>query len=82
MYLYGLYKYVLVDPDMANTVLLKTVYANPKQLNDTSIVGKNKVILTFISNKSLNGTGFKVKAKLRMLNYLHQLYFICKSRGN
>ncbi|CAI6368736.1 unnamed protein product [Macrosiphum euphorbiae] len=54
-----------VDPDTANTILLKTVYANPKQINDTSIVGKNKVILTFISNKSLNGTGFKVKAKLK-----------------
>ncbi|XP_029345465.1 cubilin isoform X2 [Acyrthosiphon pisum] len=54
-----------VDPDTANTVLLKTLYANPKLIHDKSIVGKNKVILTFISNKSLNGTGFKVKAKLK-----------------
>ncbi|XP_029345463.1 cubilin isoform X3 [Acyrthosiphon pisum] len=54
-----------VDPDTANTILLKTVYASPKQINDKNIVGKNKVILTFISNKSLNGTGFKVEAKLQ-----------------
>lgn len=67
-----IHNYVLVDPDTANTILLKTVYANTKQIKDKSIVGKNKVILTFISNKSLNGTGFKVEAKLRMLNYLHQ----------
>lgn len=65
-------QYILVDPDTANTILLKKVYANNKQNNDKSIVGKNKVILTFISNKSLNGTGFKVEAKLRMLDYLHK----------
>jgi len=36
------------------------------QIHDKNIVGKNKVIITFISNKSLNGTGFKVQAKLSM----------------
>lgn len=50
---------------------LKTVYANTNRINDKNIVGKNKVVLNFISNKSLNGSGFKVEAKLSMLNYLY-----------
>ncbi|XP_022177373.1 cubilin-like [Myzus persicae] len=54
-----------VDPDTANKILLKKVYKNTNQIIDKNIVGKNKVIITFISNKSLNGTGFKVQAKLK-----------------
>uniref|UniRef100_A0A2H8TEF1 Cubilin n=1 Tax=Melanaphis sacchari TaxID=742174 RepID=A0A2H8TEF1_9HEMI len=54
-----------VDPDTAEKILLKKIYKNTYQMKDTKIVGKNKVILTFITNKSLNGTGFKVEAKLR-----------------
>ncbi|KAL5234243.1 hypothetical protein ACI65C_001653 [Semiaphis heraclei] len=54
-----------VDPDTANKILLKKVFKNTNQITDKKIIGKNKVILTFISNKSLNGTGFKVQAKLK-----------------
>jgi len=49
---------------------------------DKKIVGTNKVILTFISNKSLNGTGFKVKAKLSMLNNINRLFRIYLTKEN
>lgn len=45
-------------------------------MKNTKIVGKNKVILTFISNKSLNGSGFKVEAKLSMLSDMNHLYHL------
>lgn len=45
---------------------MKKVYKNINQITDKKVVGKNKVIITFISNKSLNGTGFQVQAKLSM----------------
>ncbi|KAF0762933.1 cubilin, partial [Aphis craccivora] len=54
-----------VDPDTAEKILLKKIFKNTNQIKNTKIVGKNKVILTFISNKSLNGSGFKVEAKLK-----------------
>lgn len=37
---------------------------NTDKKNDLKVIGKNKVILTFISNKSLNGSGFSAEAKL------------------
>lgn len=59
-----------MDPDTAKTELLKTIYKNTNQEVGTTIVGYNKVLLTFITNKFLNGTGFKAHAKLSKSNFL------------
>lgn len=37
------------------------------------ITGYNKVLLRFITNKSLNGTGFKAQAKLSISNFIHKV---------
>lgn len=44
--------------------MLKRVYKSSNQISDKKLIGKNKVIITFITNTALNGTGFKAEARL------------------
>lgn len=63
---------IIVDPDTTKRIVLKTIYkpifGNIKKDNNV-IIGKNKVILTFISDNSLNGTGFKAEVKSSMFDF-------------
>lgn len=71
---------ILVDPDTAKTVLLATIYKHNNQKIGRMITGYNKVLLTFITNKSLNGTGFKAEAKLSKSNYISKIYDQCEKQ--
>lgn len=71
IFVYNLYNfYTLVDPDTANTILLGKVNRMVKK-EERKMVGKSIVILTFISNKSMNGTGFKAEVKTSKLNCIN-----------
>lgn len=48
---------------------------NTDKKSDLKVIGKNKVILTFISNKSLNGSGFKAEAKLSTYTIFMLYYY-------
>lgn len=71
--------FFLVDPYTGDTTLLKKVYKITNGVDDKKLVGKNKVLVTFVSNNALNGTGFKAEVKLSTFKtvyiyvYLHAL---------
>lgn len=44
------------------------------QDNDNKVVGKNKVIINFITRNVIDGTGFKLEAKLSKLIFINNLY--------
>jgi len=53
--------------------LLKKINNLFHQDKDKKVVGKNKVIITFISKNLISGTGFKAEAKLSMLICINHL---------
>ncbi|VVC39263.1 EGF-like, conserved site,EGF-like calcium-binding domain,CUB domain,EGF domain,EGF-like calcium- [Cinara cedri] len=53
-----------IDPSTTARIELKKIYRYNIEKKDRVIIGKNKVILTFVSDSSLNGTGFKAIAKI------------------
>lgn len=59
-----LFEIVLVDPYTGDTKLLKTIFKITDGVDEKKLVGKNKVLITFMSNDALNGTGFKAEVKL------------------
>lgn len=59
-------KYILVDPDTGKPYVLKYICTNSGSSSDSIVVGKQIIILSFMTNNVISGLGFKAKAQLSM----------------